>query len=72
MKTHEIFYYENSILLNNQYMHLAFIAHTRACQMYMTIMCMRLKRVLHFIMLLTIVQDDGAAEALQRMNYLIE
>ena len=43
-------------------MHLPFIAHTHACQMYVTIMCMRLKRVFHFIscqIVLINVQDDG-------------
>ena len=43
-------------------MHLPFIAHTRACQMYVTIMCTRLKGAFHFIscrIVLISVQDDG-------------
>ena len=43
-------------------MYLPFIAHIRACQMYVTIMCTRLKRVFHFIccqIVLISVQDDG-------------
>ena len=43
-------------------MHLPFIVHTRARQMYVTIMCMRLKRVFRFIscrIVLISVQDDG-------------
>ena len=43
-------------------MHLPFIAHTRACQMYLTISCTRLKRVFHFIscrIILISLQDDG-------------
>ena len=30
-------------------MHLPFIAHTHTCQMYVTIMCMRLKHAFRFI-----------------------
>ena len=43
-------------------MHLHFKAHTRARQMYVTIMCMRLKLVFHFIscrVVLISVQDDA-------------
>ena len=43
-------------------MYLPFIAHTRAHQMYVTITCMRHKRVFHFIscrIVLISVQDDG-------------
>ena len=40
--------------------------------MYVTIMCTRLKRVLHFIIVLMGVQDDGTEEVLRRMNYLIQ
>ena len=43
-------------------MHLPFIAHIHACQMYVTIMCMRLKCTFHFITELIVpisVQDDG-------------
>ena len=43
-------------------MHLPFIAHTHARQMYVTIMCMRLKRVFRFIscrIVLISVQDNG-------------
>ena len=43
-------------------MHLPFIAHTRACQMYVTITCTRLKRAFRFIgcrIVLISVQDDG-------------
>ena len=43
-------------------MHLPFIAHTPACQMYVTITCTRLKRTFHFIscrIVLISVQDDG-------------
>ena len=43
-------------------MYLPFIAHTRACQMYVTITCTRLKRAFHFIscqIALISVQDDG-------------
>ena len=42
-------------------MHLPFIAHTRAHQMYVTITCMRLKHAFHFIscrIVLISVQDD--------------
>ena len=54
-------------------MHLPFIAHTRAHQMYVTVMCTRLKRALRFIIILSQlrVQDDGTVEVqLQRMDYL--
>ena len=43
-------------------MHLPFIAHTRARQMYVTITCVRLKRACCFIscrIVLISVQDDG-------------
>ena len=43
-------------------MHLPFIAHTHARQMYVTITCTRLKHVFHFIscrIVLISVQDDG-------------
>ena len=43
-------------------MHLPFIAHTRAYQMYVTITCMRLKHAFCFIscrIVLISVQDDG-------------
>ena len=43
-------------------MHLPFIAHTRARQMYVTITCTRLKRAFRFIscrIVLISVQDDG-------------
>ena len=43
-------------------MHLPFIAHTRAYQMYVTITCTRLKGAFHFIscrIVLISVQDDG-------------
>ena len=33
---------------------------------------MRLKHALHYIIKLISVQDDGAVEVLQRMNYLID
>ena len=56
-------------------MHLPFIAHTHARQMYVTIMCMRLKRTFCFIgcwIVLISVQDDGdgCVKVLRRMNYL--
>ena len=34
-------------------MHLPLIAHTRVYQMYVTVVCMRLKRALHFIIVLS-------------------
>ena len=43
-------------------MHLHFIAHTHACQMYVAITCKRLKREFRFIscrIVLISVQDDG-------------
>ena len=43
-------------------MHIPFIAHTCARQMYVTITCTRLKRAFHFIsfqIVLISVQDDG-------------
>ena len=45
-------------------MHLPFIAHTRAHQMYVTVMCTRLKCALRFIIVLSQlrVQDDGTVE----------
>ena len=43
-------------------MHLPFIVHTRARQMYVTITCTRFKRAFRFIscqIVLITVQDDG-------------
>ena len=43
-------------------MHVPFTAHTRACQMYVTITCTRLKHAFRFIscrIVLISVQDDG-------------
>ena len=41
-------------------MHLLFIAHTHACQMYVTITCTRPKRAFRFISCrIVLIQDDG-------------
>ena len=56
-------------------MHLPLIVHSRACQMYVIIMYMRLKCTLHFItgmIVLISVQDHGTVNVLQRINYLIK
>ena len=56
-------------------MHLPFIAHNHACQIYVTIMYTRLKCALHFItgmIVLISVQDHGTVDVLQRINYLIK
>ena len=52
-------------------MHLPFIAHTHARQMYVTITYTRLKCVLRFITLMIVlisIQDDGAVDVHRRMN----
>ena len=53
-------------------MHLPFIAHTCAHQMYMIITCMRLKRALHIIVSVQDMDWPDTVEVLQRMNYLIQ
>ena len=56
-------------------MHLPFIAHTCAHQIYVTITYTRLKRTLHLItgmIVLISVQDNGAVDVLRMMNYLIK
>ena len=40
------------LLSNNQYIHLPFITHARACHMYVKITCMRLKCALRFVIVL--------------------
>ena len=59
---HMRFFTMTILLSNNWYMHLPFIAHTHARQMYVTITCTRLKRAFPFIscrIVLISVQDDG-------------
>ena len=54
-------------------MHLPLIAHTRVYQMYVTVVCTRLKRALHFIIVLSQLrlQDDSTVKIqLHRMDYL--
>ena len=56
-------------------MHLPFIAHTHACQMYVAITYTSLKYALHFItgmIVLISTQDHDTVDVLQRINYLIK
>ena len=56
-------------------MHLPFIAHTRARQMYVTVMCTRLKRVFRFIscriVLISVQYDGDGCESIDTIYYTV-
>ena len=63
------------IIIISLHAYITFIAQTCACQMYVTIMYVRLKRTLCFnasMIVLISVQDNGTVNVLQRMTYLIK